>query len=107
MSLDLISSVNSLTLTIVVLGFGYLSILTGYFLAGKQDEFFSGKLDPIDKTTLSFIIGGISLISYFSLFGFNLVLLENFYDIIIYQILLLFVFSIVIALILKSGSKEN
>ncbi len=107
MSLDLISGVNSLTLTIVVLGFGYLSILTGYFLAGKQNEFFSGKLNPVDKTTLSFIIGGISLISYFSLFGFDLVLLENFYDILIYQILLLFVFSVVIALILKSGYEKN
>ena len=104
MFLDLISSLNSLTLTIMVLGFGYLSILGGYFLAGRHNDFFTGKLDHIDKITLSFIIGGVSLISYFSLFGFDLALLENFYDIIIYQIMLLFLFSLMIALILKYNS---
>ena len=107
MPLDLISSINSLTLTIIVLGFGYLSILTGYFLAGKQDDFFSGKLEPIDKTTLSFIIGGVSLISYLSLFGFDINLLENFYEILIYQIMLLFVFSLLIALMLRYGSGKR
>ncbi|NOQ55771.1 MAG: hypothetical protein GQ477_03105 [Nanohaloarchaea archaeon] len=104
-NIEIISSINSLVLTFIIIGFGYLSILLGYYLSKKQDDFFSGKLTAIDKTTLSFIIGSFSFLSLLFLFNFKIEIIDNFIEIILYQSLLSLIFAMFIAFILKDSKK--
>ncbi len=102
-SIELFSSINSLVLTFAVVGFGYLSIMLGYAMAGKREEFFSGKLAPTDKMTLSFIIGSLSFLSLITLFKFESIsLMENLVEISIYQSILSATFAFFIAHLLKN-----
>jgi len=104
---DVISSINSLTLTFIVIAFGYLSMLLGYYLSGKHKEFFGDGLTSIDKMTLSFIIGSSSFLFILVFFlGFDIDIKENFVKIIIYQSYFSVIIAFFISLVLDNKQKE-
>lgn len=101
---DVLTNYSSLILTFLAVGLGYISILLGYILAGKTKDFFSGeKLKPIDKMTLSFIIGAFAFIVLTSTYNIQFETIESdILNIITYELVMIIGFSVFISHLLTN-----
>lgn len=106
MDVSIISSVSSLTLTFIVIGFGYLSILLGYYLSRKESDFFSGALTPVDKMTLSFIIGSFNFLTLSVFFDLKIEAIDNFLQIVVYQSFLSIIIAFFISFMLDKKKHD-
>ncbi|MBW6462083.1 MAG: hypothetical protein K0B07_03500 [DPANN group archaeon] len=109
-----INDINSLVLTLIVIGIGYVSLFLGYRISSKQKDFLKETtIKSTDKVIISFLIGSFSYMVLLSTFSTELAISDTSFNfdtlikLLLFILILIAIFSYLISLMVKDKKKKR